>query len=82
MAYKEKECPENVGLISAGFMVRRHNEADVMAAMNMWWKEICEYSSEDQISFNYVAWYNKLKYDVSPLWIYDNQYIRVGGHLK
>ena len=46
-----------------------------------WWKEIENYSTQDQISFAYIAWKNHLIYDVSDLWIYRNPYVIFERHL-
>ncbi|MBU5477599.1 DUF616 domain-containing protein [Eubacterium sp. MSJ-13] len=69
-------------LIAGGFIVRKHNENDVIDVMNDWWKLICEYSRRDQLSFNYVAWKNKFFFDVTDLNIMDNEYFRRYAHEK
>lgn len=79
--YEAQGMPKNNGLISGGFIVRKHNETDVVSAMEQWWNEICNFSTQDQISFGYVAWKNKLQYDVAAEWIYDNKYIYLKAHL-
>lgn len=79
--YERKGMPEHNGLISSGFIVRRHNERDVVHSMEDWWKEITQFSTQCQISFQYVAWKNGLQYDVAPEWIYENKYIYLTAHL-
>ena len=80
--YKEEGFPHDMGLISAGVLVRRHNEEDVIRTMECWWNEIKEYSSNDQVSYSYVAWKQRFSYDMSPLWIYDNDYVVILKHQK
>lgn len=80
--YEKEGFPQNMGMISAGILVRRHNEEDVVRAMECWWNEIKDNSSNDQVSFPYVAWKEKLSYDMSPLWIYDNDYVVILKHKK
>lgn len=60
--YRNDVYPEHNGLLSSMVMLRRHNEPDVVKTMEDWWGEIKEYSRRDQLSFNYVAWKNKLKF--------------------
>lgn len=60
--YRQEGYPENNGLTTNMILVRRHNEPDIIKVMEDWWKEIKENSRRDQLSFNYVAWKNKLKF--------------------
>jgi|YelNatPaOPRAMG01_1025707.scaffolds.fasta_scaffold06664_5 hypothetical protein len=61
-AYKAAGFPDNNGLIVSMEMIRRHNEGDVIKSMEDWWNEIKNYSRRDQLSFNYIAWKNKLNF--------------------
>lgn len=79
--YRKEGIPKNNGLISSGFIVRRHNESDVIYAMEDWWREICKFSTQCQISFQFIAWKNNLRYDVASEWIYENKYIYLTEHL-
>lgn len=54
--------PENNGLISGGVLIRKHNEFKVIEAMELWWQMINKLSKRDQLSFNYVAWKQQLKF--------------------
>lgn len=58
--YLSEEYPYSNGLVSNHFLVRKHNEKDVVAFSESWWKEICNFSRRDQLSFNYIA--NKLNF--------------------
>lgn len=78
--YKKQGMPKHNGIISGGFIVRRHNRSEIERSMVDWWNEIEKYSTQDQISFAYIAWKNGLIYDVSDLWIYDNPYVIFSEH--
>ncbi len=69
-------------LIAGGFLVRRHNEADVKVLMEDWWEMIYEGSRRDQLSFNFVAWKNDFFFDITDLNIMDNQFFRRYSHKK
>lgn len=60
--YKKEGFPDKMGLISGMIILRKHNEPDVIKSMEDWWREIKNYSYRDQLSFNYIAWKNKLKF--------------------
>ena len=61
--YKKEEFPEHLGLLSAMVIVRRHNEKDCIKLGEDWWNEMKHYSHLDQMSFNYVAWKNRLNFN-------------------
>jgi len=61
--YKKDGYPENNGLITGMVILRRHNEKDCIETMEDWWTEIKYNSKRDQLSFNYVAWRNNLKFN-------------------
>lgn len=50
------EGAPNLPLYECNFIVRRHNDPDVIPVMNRWWSEIDDGSRRDQISFPYAAW--------------------------
>jgi hypothetical protein len=60
--YRTDGYPGDNGLIVGMEIVRRHNSLDVIQAMEAWWSEIQSQSRRDQLSFNYVAWKNKLNF--------------------
>ena len=55
--------PSKNGLITGMVILRRHNEDDCIRAMEDWWTEIKYNSKRDQLSFNYIAWKNNLKFN-------------------
>ena len=73
--------PKNNGLIIGMIILRRHNEDDCIKTMEDWWTEIKYNSKRDQLSFNYVAWKNKLKFNYMDGDSRNNEYfINMGPH--
>ena len=61
--YRILRYPGNAGLITGMVILRRHNESDCIKVMEDWWTEIKYNSKRDQLSFNYCAWKNDLKFN-------------------
>lgn len=78
--YRSLGYPDTDGLAWTLVLLRRHNEPDVVSAMEMWWKELLEWSKRDQMSFNYVAWKMGLKFNYIPLDGADNLYMKRLNH--
>jgi hypothetical protein len=66
--------PKDNGLITGMVILRRHNERDCIKTMEDWWKEIKYGSKRDQLSFNYCAWKNDLKFNYMEGDSRDNEY--------
>ena len=66
--------PKNNGLITGMVILRRHNEDDCIKTMEDWWTEIKYNSKRDQLSFNYCAWKNGLKFNYMDGDSRDNEY--------
>jgi len=64
--FKTQNYPANNGLIKGGVLVRKHNETDVIKAMERWWEFVLNHSRRDQLSFNYIAWEQNFKFDYLP----------------
>lgn len=78
--YKEMGYPSQNGLIAGGVIIRKHNQQDCKKMMYNWWEEIDQYSSRDQLSFNFICWKNNLKYVVINKNQHDNEYFRIHPH--
>lgn len=61
--FKEDGYPENNGLVVQMEVLRRHNEMDVIEAMESQWDILKYYSKREQLSFNYIAWKNHLRFE-------------------
>ena len=66
--------PQNNGLITGMVILRRHNDKDCIETMEDWWTEIKYNSKRDQLSFNYCAWKNGLKFNYMDGDSRDNEY--------
>lgn len=80
--YKNAGYPRDNGLIESGVILRRHNDPIVMGAMTTWWRQIISYSKRDQISFNYVAWKNKVPFTAINGNIRNNEFFNWSKHHK
>lgn len=78
--YIDNGYPKDNGLITGGVILRRHNEKDCIQSMEDWWKEIRYGSKRDQLSFNYVAWKNKFKFNYIDSNCRDNAYFYLDKH--
>tara|TARA_Y100001951_G_scaffold64160_1_gene51404 strand:+ start:1832 stop:2521 length:690 start_codon:yes stop_codon:yes gene_type:complete len=72
--YRILRYPANDGLITGMVILRRHNEKDCIETMEDWWTEIKYNSKRDQLSFNYCAWKNDLKFNYMDGDSRDNEY--------
>ena len=79
--YMNMHYPKDNGLITGMVILRRHNEQDCIDTMEDWWTEIKYNSKRDQLSFNYIAWKNKLKFSYIQGDSRDNKYfLNMGKH--
>jgi len=75
--YKNDGYPVNNGLIASGVIARKHNEPNIIKAMEDWWEEIKNNSVRDQLSFNYIMHKHNLPYNAINGNIYHNKYFDV-----
>ena len=61
--YQYEGFPRNNGLITGMVIIRNHNNIDCIKVMDQWWSEICYNSKRDQLSFNYSAWKQNIKFN-------------------
>ncbi len=54
--------PARAGLCEAGLLLRRHQDSDLMRAMDQWWDSIVRGSCRDQLSLNFALWQNQMPY--------------------
>ncbi len=78
--YRDEGYPENNGLAVTQVLIRKHNEDDVVQAMEMWWDEISHNSKRDQLSFNYAAWKTGLEFVWLPGDSRKNEWFRYYPH--
>ena len=78
--YQKEGYPQNNGLITSGVLLRNHNEPTIIEAMELWWEELKYNSKRDQLSFDYVAWKTRLKFNLMDGDIRDNNYTKTVRH--
>ena len=79
--YLDEGYPKDNGLVVQMEVLRRHNEQDVVDAMEHQWVELKYNSKREQLSFNYIAWKNKLKFSYIQGDSRDNKYfLNMGAH--
>ena len=61
--YADEFYPKHNGMVATGVMFRR-NTKKVQDFCRIWFEEVLAGSIRDQLSFNYVAWKLKFKYDM------------------
>ena len=79
--YVNEGYPKNNGLVVQMEVLRRHNEKDVVDTMENHWLELKHNSKREQLSFNYIAWKNDLKFNYIQGDSRDNEYFKnLGKH--
>ncbi len=79
--YRDEGYPSQNGLVVQMEVLRRHNQVDVVDAMEHHWDELKYNSKREQLSFNYIAWKNKLKFSYIQGDSRHNEYfINTGAH--
>lgn len=73
--------PQNNGLISGGFIYRRH-QAQVKQLFRDWMQNIGKFSRRDQLSFNYTCWRAGRAITYIDLDIFNNDYFAVLPHFS
>lgn len=71
---KKENYPCNNGLIESAILVRRNDDVILKKTMKLWFEMILKYSYRDQLSFNYVAWQEKLNFKLLNMSAFDNKY--------
>ena len=61
--YRAEGMPEHSGLIEGHFILRRHNDPDLVRFGERWFEHVLRFSRRDQISFPYLAWTLGLRYE-------------------
>lgn len=80
--YKSEGFPENFGLYSTGFLVRKNTE-NVNRFNELWWSQVNKYSKRDQLSQCYSLWKTAMK--INPIQIghniYDTPLLKKSRHI-
>lgn len=78
--YSEGYKP-NSGLFCGGVLVRKHNDSKVIQTMELWHKEVTDYSERDQICLPFVLHKMRQDVDLCDLDIFDNQFFVFSNHI-
>lgn len=73
--YCEEGYPVHAGLVDSACLIRSHRDEKLNKVLECWWDEIRTWSRRDQLSFGYACWKNDFHYDISDLFIYENEFI-------
>lgn len=82
--YKKEGYPENNGLAACGLMIRKHGRSNLEEHCERWWNIVKNYSTRDQLSFNYILWkYNLINLEYFPFKVITgNKYFKKFPHKK
>lgn len=78
--YYNAGFPSEYGMYCGGFIVRKHNEKDVISMMNSWYGEVTKYSLRDQLSLGYCLWNSGIDYEVVDIDYTDNEWMQHPRH--
>lgn len=79
-ALEKEGYPKNNGLIESTILVRKVHDEKVKDTMKVWFEWIENYSSRDQLSFNYAAYKTNLKIQYLNLNALNNEYFYAEIH--
>jgi hypothetical protein len=80
--YRVEGYPRDNGLAECSVILRRHTPK-VEQLNNLWWTEIVNGSSRDQLSFNYVCWKLGIRYSLFPGRLpWNNHFFRMHPHSR
>jgi hypothetical protein len=66
MHLKDHGFPARAGLCESGLLLRRHQNRDLIRAMEQWWDTISLGSCRDQLSLNFALWQNHVPFVTIP----------------
>lgn len=61
--YMKQGFPQEYGMTENNIILRRHNDLNVIALMESWWREYSDWGKRDQLSLSYLIW----KYEIEVL---------------
>lgn len=74
LKYKKEKIKTNLGLSECSVILRKHNEK-VINFNEIWWKEICDGSKRDQLSFDYAVRKSKVNCKYFPGYLPYNNFL-------
>ncbi len=79
-ALRSEEYPEHAGLMATGFLVRRHRDATLVAAMDDWWEMITKLCVRDQLSVNLALTRRGISANQVPGLLWANEFVEWVSH--
>lgn len=80
--YRSEGMPEHYGLPATGALFRAHNDPEIISIMRQWWREVANYTNQDQLSLPYVMWKNNFHPSVSDVYYWVNEYWSKEGNYQ
>ncbi len=77
--YKFHGMPLHYGLPALGVIFRQHNDPTIIDLMSQWWREIINFTNQDQLSFTYLMWKNDFHPSVGVVYYWINKYWTIEG---
>jgi hypothetical protein len=78
--YKTQGFPDSFGLSNNGVLIRRHNDAELIQAMELWWEEFQRGAKRSQLSFEYALWKHDIPVDRLDVSTYNGKYFKKFWH--
>jgi len=78
--YNKTGFPDDIQLSAGGFLLRKHNHLKCKSLMDTWWEQIDNFSSRDQLSFNFACWQQNLTPGIMEIDQHNNKYFKIHPH--
>ena len=78
--YHNEGYPSHNGLIDSCVLFRVHHDPLLNTMLNIWWDEVLNESTRDQLSFPYACFKSGFTYDLCNFSIYNNPYFKIVNH--
>lgn len=78
--YVTQGMPKHNGLTDTCCIVRSKDDTEASNVCEKWMDMIMKYSSRDQLSFTYVCWKNKYRFNLMDIYSKANKYYYVKNH--
>jgi len=76
--YRQLGFPEHFGLHATYFLLRKHSDSRCRIFCELWWRELCKQSKQDQLSFDFIRWVTRENIVDLPMAWGENEIFRWG----
>jgi hypothetical protein len=80
--YRRLGYPANRGLYAASIQIRRHNDPDLVAFLEDWWRHLKAFSQRDQLSLNFMLLRHRIEAAVIPGTLAENPWFATAPHRR